>query len=674
MSFFGRLFEFLTSTEVLVGLFWAGLAALTVTLFVLMRTRWGQYKPLRKCMLLSLFAHVLLASYASTVSFIAKAPPHTEAEVVHVRIGESLDEDEAEFSQDGTIREEAPWDTFKHNVVAELQPQELTRAESAEMADPLRQNDTKESGLPGQASLDHVRTPDTSPADIAQLPADAVSRSPAAPQQAAPIDAPAPQAQVAAPVNVPDQTDLARQAGDAPSEFEPVRQSASGVPSALLERSVTVPRMQDAPNSLETADTLHGLTESFASPAYGSPAPWFSNSSQSASGAPGGGSQQPGGQDLEPVGTLAGGAAGSGIAVASRPLPEDYKQRMAPNRAEIGRSRGGTAETEQAVQAALKWLADNQSSDGRWSARQFGAGRELRVLGQDRQNAGIRADTAMTGLALLAFLAAGNTHQDGPYRENVRRGLQMLLNAQTSDGSLGGDADWYAYMYSHGMAAIALSEAYGMSRDARLRRPVERAVGFTLACQNRTTGGWRYARNDDGDTSQLGWQLMVLKSAELAGIPMPQESRAGAIRFLNSVASGEHRGLASYRPGERATRAMTAEALACRQFVGIAQNAAANREAGDHLLGELPGEGVENLYYWYYGTMAMYHLQGTHWERWNEALQRTLLASQVKTGPQTGSWHPTCLWGGYGGRVYSTALAALSLEVYYRYLPLYGSE
>jgi hypothetical protein len=86
---------------------------------------------------------------------------------------------------------------------------------------------------------------------------------------------------------------------------------------------------------------------------------------------------------------------------------------------------------------------------------------------------------------------------------------------------------------------------------------------------------------------------------------------------------------------------------------------------------ELPGDGRANLYYWYYGTLAMYQLQGTYWDRWNEALQDTLISSQRKTGPSAGSWDANTVWGGYGGRVYSTALATLCLEVYYRFLPLY---
>jgi hypothetical protein len=116
---------------------------------------------------------------------------------------------------------------------------------------------------------------------------------------------------------------------------------------------------------------------------------------------------------------------------------------------------------------------------------------------------------------------------------------------------------------------------------------------------------------------------------------------------------------------------MTAEALVCRQFLGMARENPAGNEAGDYLLGELPGDGEPNLYYWYYATWGMYQLQGNHWRRWNDALVKELVARQRPDGNAAGSWDPDDAWGGHGGRVYSTAMGALCLEVYYRFLPLY---
>lgn len=352
-------------------------------------------------------------------------------------------------------------------------------------------------------------------------------------------------------------------------------------------------------------------------------------------------------------------------------LPPIYQQRVATDRERIASAHGGSRETEAAVNHALKWLAANQSADGRWDASRFGAGRETQTLGQNRSGAGANADTAITGLALLALLGAGHTHQRGEYQATVTRGLDFLAASQHHDGNVGGNAEPFAFMYSHGMATLALSEALAMTNDQRLRPVVERAIGYTLRAQNRATGGWRYRPNESGDMSQMGWQLISLKSAELAGIEFPSETRRGIERFVASVSSGQGGGLASYRPQEQVSRPMTAEALVCRLFLGTPRQSPALDEAGNFLLGELPGAGHPNFYYWYYGTLGMYQLQGEHWRRWNDALTRQLLGSQTTTGEAAGSWEPNDVWGGHGGRVYSTALATLCLEVYYRYLPLY---
>ncbi len=115
---------------------------------------------------------------------------------------------------------------------------------------------------------------------------------------------------------------------------------------------------------------------------------------------------------------------------------------------------------------------------------------------------------------------------------------------------------------------------------------------------------------------------------------------------------------------------MTAEALVCRYFLDLAPSDELVREATDFLAGELPQAGQPNLYYWYYGTLAQFQVQGPSWQAWNAAMQRQLLRLQRTDRHLAGSWDPDTVWGAYGGRVYSTAMATLCLEVYYRYLPL----
>jgi squalene cyclase len=354
-----------------------------------------------------------------------------------------------------------------------------------------------------------------------------------------------------------------------------------------------------------------------------------------------------------------------------KPVPEVYRHRAADNRQAQLQRFGGTPDTEAAVAAALDWLAAHQSGDGRWVAADFGSGRETKTLGQDRGGAGARADTGITALALLAFLGAGETHYEGKHRENVQHALEYLISSQASNGSLAGHAELFAQMYCHGMATLALAESWATSGDERLAEPVRRAIRYTLDCQH-SGGGWRYQPLDQGDMSQFGWQLMALKSAEASGLAIPDSTRQRMIQFLRSVSSGQQRGLAAYRPNERASRTMTAEAAMCRIFLNADNSSATLDEAISFVREEPPGTGRTNYYYWYYGTIAMFQRQGPAWNEWNEAMQQRLLSLQRADGNLIGTWDPDTVWGGYGGRIYSTALATLCLEVYYRYLPLYG--
>jgi len=324
------------------------------------------------------------------------------------------------------------------------------------------------------------------------------------------------------------------------------------------------------------------------------------------------------------------------------------------------------------VQAALAWLAAAQSADGRWNAARHGGGVERSVPGHHRHGVGAKSDHGVTGLALLAFLGAGNTHQEGPYSEAVARGIRFLVDRQRADGSLAGDAEFFAALYCHGMAAIALAECCAMTGDASLRPPLEKAVRYTLSMQSPATGGWRYAAGDKGDTSQLGWQVMLLTSGRQAGLTGLESAEARATTFLQSVSSGRAGGLAAYRPGERPSVAMTAEALVCRLFLGMPADHPCVGEAVDLLARSPPETRSPNAYAWYYATLASFHVGGPQWEAWNRQLQAALLPLQRReSSGLDGSWDPDPVWGGHGGRVYATAMAAMTLEVYYRHLPMH---
>jgi hypothetical protein len=357
---------------------------------------------------------------------------------------------------------------------------------------------------------------------------------------------------------------------------------------------------------------------------------------------------------------------------AMPPVPEMYADRGESRRAAAAVERGGSVATEQAVQAALAWLAAAQAADGRWDAARHGAGRARQTGGQHQGSVGARSDHGVTGLALLAFLGAGSTHRTGAHAQQVESGLRFLVSRQRADGSLAGDAEFFAALYCHGMATLALAECTALTSDDSLRPALDRAVRHTLAMQHPTTGGWRYAAGDRGDTSQLGWQVMVLTSARQAGMGGLEPAETRARTFLQSVSSGRAGGLAAYRAGERPSMAMTAEALTCRMFLGMPADHPAAAEALAMIGGSPPDRARPNAYAWYYATLASFHAGGPQWERWNASLQAAILPLQRRDGGSlAGSWDPDPVWGMHGGRVYATALAALTLEVYYRYLPMH---
>lgn len=287
----------------------------------------------------------------------------------------------------------------------------------------------------------------------------------------------------------------------------------------------------------------------------------------------------------------------------------------------------------------------------------------------------VEADTALTGLSLLAYLGAGYTHLDGKYAETVRKGLSFLLRQQKPDGDLRGVSTAVG-MYCHAMAALALSEAYALTGDERLRGPVERAVGFIASAQATDGMAWRYSPRDSvGDTSILGWVVLLLRSAQVVGISVPAQAQSGAVKWLEKIAEGESGGLARYQPfpGKKVTETMTAEAWVCRQLLGVGGPGPASSEAVAYLLDRGPDRSGYNLYYWYYGTLALYQHGGPSWSRWNGQVRDQLVHRQISSGHSAGSWEPDDdrEFGAKGGRLYSTALATLTLEVYYRYLRFY---
>ncbi len=375
---------------------------------------------------------------------------------------------------------------------------------------------------------------------------------------------------------------------------------------------------------------------------------------------------------------------------------------------------GAPRATEDAVLAALWWLHRHQHPDGGWRAAGFdehaeGPGCSNHDTSRYPKDEGDPAhDIGVTGLAILAYTGYGITHRLSPIpelQETVARAINYLRDQQIRsedpmlDGRYGpGKADEWAY--DHSIATLAMAEALLLSGDhIRLRNSVERATKLCLRMQNPGRG-WRYGFQDgENDTSVTGWMVLALKTSQLCNLRIPKESYRSAFAgardwFTYATASNGQVGYSV--PGDQGSQlagvhpepypfskepsCMTAVGVLCRLFAGESRRDPEIRRGVDRLAAHPPkwreqkGRSLSsvNVYYWYYGAYAMFQFGGRPWIDWNDAMQTALLSSQrsVDRGDSEevdGSWDPIGEWGVSGGRVYATALGAMTLEVYYRY-------
>ncbi len=338
------------------------------------------------------------------------------------------------------------------------------------------------------------------------------------------------------------------------------------------------------------------------------------------------------------------------------------------------------------VQRGLEFLARSQQADGRWRLGGFAGSTPADVPA-------LESDTAATGLALLCFLGAGHDHFDGPHRDTVRRGIEFLLAVQKPDGDLYLPADELSnscsWLYSHGMATMALCEAVGMTGDPLVRPAAERACGFIAASQHPTLGGWRYTPQSDADLSVSGWMLVALRAGSLAGVKTEPAAFDGVRTLLDAAASSTDATRYAYnprspqqRPSQLSATCMTAVGTLMRLHTGWTASDPRVVEASRPLAAMVPSYGstvrkTRDSYLWYYASQVLVHTGGEPWDAWYRGLVRTLSDTQETRGPRAGSWDPLGetpdRWGKYGGRVYVTALHLLALEVPYRHLPTYAA-
>lgn len=321
---------------------------------------------------------------------------------------------------------------------------------------------------------------------------------------------------------------------------------------------------------------------------------------------------------------------------------------------------GAPAGTEDAVFRALRWLKKEQNYDGSWE----------------------KTKPAMTGLALLTFLAHGELPDSPEFGMTVQKAMEWLVENQEESGLFKGRDN---HNYSHPIAAYALCEAYTMTKVPMVKVAAEKAIDIIIKGQN-ASGGWDYNCKPTGrdDTSYMGWCAQALKAAKLAKLyneGLEEALIKARDGFKKNYKGGDYEGTFGYTsPGNTG---LTGIGTLCLQLLGDgnSREALGGMKALEAATFNWDGGGVYNKnYYWYYITQAKFQFGGVAWTEWNNIFSPTLMAKQtiIKNGIEDstgklvdiGYWDmPQEITGHTDGVVMDTCLCTLQLEVYYRYLP-----
>lgn len=348
------------------------------------------------------------------------------------------------------------------------------------------------------------------------------------------------------------------------------------------------------------------------------------------------------------------------VALAADPA---FAARSPKVRDKLLEQNGGTADSEKAVAAGLAWIAKQQKASGGWAF-------DLKQ--------GEKESAAATGFAVLAFLGAGESHKDakGKYKAHVQKGLDWLRRDLGANGKFKSGET----MYSHGIAALALVEAYGQTQDAALKAPAQACVTFIAKAQAKD-GSWGYKEGaPTGDLSITGWQLQVLDAAKRGKLTVDAKAVKAAVAFVDKLSGGKDKNAYGYDSNANALpgTALSAIGLWARaNFDDWTAETPGTVQGAKDLVRNRPAANRLNYYHLYYATMVLRGGPEEQWREWNEGPKdakgdragglRDLL---VKEQEAAGSWKVDGVWmGSYCGRLGSTALAVLCLESYYRYVP-----
>ncbi|MBA4188115.1 MAG: hypothetical protein C0467_08860 [Planctomycetaceae bacterium] len=360
-------------------------------------------------------------------------------------------------------------------------------------------------------------------------------------------------------------------------------------------------------------------------------------------------------------------ANGRGAARPPAKAEPAFAWRKEAERAKFLKDVGGTEDSEKAVALGLLWLARQQKSDGGW---EFDAGDKAERV-------------AATGLAVLTFLGAGETHTDkGKYQKTVEMGIAWLIKGMPLKGGNAGKLSGNAY--AQGIGALALVEAYAVTRDEKIEAAAQAAVDYIIKAQ-AANGSWGYSPGSAGDTSITGWQVQALRVAQLTKtLLLPAATLKKCGEFLDTTAGGKQKAVYGYieRAGAAPGTSLTAVGLLCRHHLeGWGPKHEGMAEGVTGLVKRARNTTPTDSYFLYYASQVVRNFGGEEWETWNEGpkaddgtrkgggVRDTLIGLQdKKPGPNQGSFPADAGYIGKScGRLGTTCMYLMTLEVYYRY-------
>jgi prenyltransferase beta subunit len=340
--------------------------------------------------------------------------------------------------------------------------------------------------------------------------------------------------------------------------------------------------------------------------------------------------------------------------------PEDFELFLEACRAKRLLAEKTGVVDERSVDKSLNWLARNRNRGGGWS---FHAADE-QAGKPDRDRSVVRA----TSVALLALLGAGKSQIHGEFRNEVEGALTFLVSeCSMTDKGLdcrGANGD----LEAHAMATMVLCEVYATTEDRRFEAPAELAVYFLESLQNQDSGGWSNSQGAAASITTTAWCVMALQSAKHANIDVEPETKRLVEKFLDNLKTEKGAFYGETKAGKE-PRA-TAAGLLCRCLLGLDKKNAQLIEGANYLAD--PETIGDDAVARFFATQVIFHVGGDVWKTWNRMTRERLLATQDREGADSGRWlFDKDIDAASRGPVWSTAVASLTLETYYRYLHVF---